>query len=152
MLAIKTILHPTDFSPSSEQALRVAVALARDYHAKLVLLHVAEPPEPAMGEGVYFNPVEHLEEMRSLLRDVTPRDPNVTIERDLVEGSPAREIVRKANDLECDVIVMGTHGRTGVRRLLMGSVAEDVLRTAPCMVMTIKPGTRVADAVAVAAS
>lgn len=151
MLAIKNILHPTDFSPASDEAFRVAVSLARDYGAKLMVLHVAEPPEPPTPEGVsYFSPVEHLEEMRRLLRDVQPHDPNVKVERELVEGSPAREIARKAQELNSDVIVMGTHGRTGLGRLLMGSVAEHVLRAAPCMVMTIKPGARVAAPAALA--
>jgi nucleotide-binding universal stress UspA family protein len=152
MLAIKTILHPTDFSPSSEQALRLAVSLARDYGAKLMVLHVAETPEPNMGEGMYFNPVEHLEEMRKLLKDVVLHDLNVRVERELVEGDPALEIVRKAKEMECDAIVMGTHGRTGLGRMLMGSVAENVLRTAPCMVITIKAGARVAESVAGALS
>jgi nucleotide-binding universal stress UspA family protein len=67
-----------------------------------------------------------------------PADPAVHVEHRLKEGAPATEILRTARALECDLIVMGTHGRTGVGRLLMGSVAEEVLRKAPCPVLTVK--------------
>lgn len=139
MLTIKTILHPTDFSPASENAFRLAVSLARDYGAKLVLLHVTEPPVIAYGEGVVPpNPVEYTQALRQQLDELQPHDPQLVVEREMVEGNDVTEILRASEEHNADLIVMGTHGRTGLTRLLLGSVAEQVLRRAPCMVLTVK--------------
>lgn len=141
MLAIKNILHPTDFSRASEEAFRFAVSLARDYGAKLTVLHVAEPPVIAYGEGpVPFNPVEYKEALRQRLHQLQAHDPEVKVEWDLIEGHPATEILRTAEEVPCQLIVLGTHGRTGLSRLLLGSVAEQVLRNARCLVLTVKSG------------
>ena len=140
MLSVRTILHPTDFSASSEAAFGLACALARDYDARLLVLHVTMPP-PAVGyaEGVYVPaPEPTYNELRHKLYDVTPADPEIVVEHRLVEGDAATEILRVAKEAGCDTIVMGTHGRTGFGRLLMGSVAEDVLRQAPCPVVTVR--------------
>jgi nucleotide-binding universal stress UspA family protein len=138
MLAIRKILHATDFSEHSENAFRLACALARDYAAPLVLLHV-HSPFVAYGDGlVAALPPDFTDELREKLRATDPHDPRVVVERRLIEGDPAREIVRLAREAGCDLIVMGTHGRTGLGRLLMGSVAEAVVRKAPCPVLTVK--------------
>lgn len=143
MLAIKTILHPTDFSPASDNAFRLAVGLARDYEAKLIVLHVAEPPVIAFGEGVVPpNPIEHQQALRRRLDEIQAPVAQLVIERELAEGQPAAQILRSAKDHASDVIVMGTHGRTGLGRLLLGSVAEQVLRGATCMVLTVKGAVR----------
>jgi nucleotide-binding universal stress UspA family protein len=139
MLPIHTILHPTDFSPQSECAFQVACALARDYGARLVLLHV-KPLDIVYGEGYVLppDPEPVRQELREQLERVRPADPTVSVWRILQEGDPATEILRTAEETRCALLVMGTHGRTGLGRLLMGSVAEVVLRKAPCPVLTVK--------------
>ncbi len=137
MLAIKTILHPTDFSERSNQAFRLACSLARGHGARVILLHVAPPPATAIG-GVMTPDPGHHEECWEQLRRLQPEDSRVPVERLLAEGSPAEAILRAAQERHCDLIVMGTHGRTGLGRLLMGSVAEEVVRKARCPVLTVK--------------
>jgi nucleotide-binding universal stress UspA family protein len=136
MLGIRTILHPTDFSPLARRAFEVACSLAQDYKARLVLLHVHEPPVP-MGELV---PTETPDVRDYLLRELnsleTPAD--VTVDRQLEIGAVVEGILFVAGERKCDLIVIGTHGRGGLGRVLLGSVAESVLRKAPCMVLTVK--------------
>jgi nucleotide-binding universal stress UspA family protein len=139
MLAIRTVLHPTDFSERSDLAFRLACSLARDYGARLIVLHVAEPPVAVAGEGVLLIPTPaDLEPLRERLGGLRPRDPKVPVEHRLAEGNAAAEILRVAEEAKCDVIVLGTHGRTGLARLLLGSVAEQVLRRASCPVLTVR--------------
>ena len=143
MLPIRTILHPTDFSEYSGYAFRLACALARDYGARLVVLHVAAPPVVVYGEGVLPPaPEDYQERLRGQLQQVVSPDPKVPVEHRLVEGDAVTEILRLAEETKCDLIVMGTHGRTGLGRLLMGSVAEQVVRKAPCPVLTVKTPQR----------
>jgi nucleotide-binding universal stress UspA family protein len=139
MLPIRTILHSTDFSDSSAYAFRLACSLARDYGARLVVLHVAEQPVVVPIDGVAALPPP-LDRQRLLqhLQCWQEREPRVCVEHRVAEGDPATEIVQAAVETRCDVIVMGTHGRTGLGRLLLGSVAEQVLRRAPCPVVTVK--------------
>jgi nucleotide-binding universal stress UspA family protein len=136
---LRTILHPTDFSERSAQAFQVACALARDADARVVALHVFPPVVFNFGAGPS---VTTLEQERDRLWDqllrLQPLYPGVGVEHRLEEGGPAEEILRVAAALPCDLIVMGTHGRTGLGRVLMGSVAEDVLRRAPCPVVTVR--------------
>jgi nucleotide-binding universal stress UspA family protein len=139
MLGIKTILHPTDFSERSGLAFRLACTLARDYGARLIVLHVAEPPMAVPAEGALMFPlVVDLEPLRQRLQNLGPKDPHCQVEYRLVQGDAAAEILQLAEETKCDLIVMGTHGRKGLGRLLMGSVAEQVLRNASCPVLTVK--------------
>lgn len=139
MLPIRTIIHPTDFSESSGHAFVVACALARDHGARLVVLHVATPPVAFVGEGALPpEPEDYQDRLREQLRQVVPQDPSVVVEHQLLEGDVATEVLRLARERRCDLIVMGTHGRTGLRRVVMGSVAEQVMRKAPCPVLTVK--------------
>jgi len=139
MLPIKTILHPTDFSEQSVLAFRLACSLARDYGARLIVLHIAEPTRPIAIEGVMMPPpVLDQGLLREQLQQLRPEDPEVPVEHCLIEGDAATEILHAAGKAKCDVIVMGTHGRTGLGRLLMGSVAEQVVRKASCPVLTVK--------------
>lgn len=138
MLKIHAILHPTDFSEQSESAFRLACALARDHKAKLLLLHVIEPPPIAAAEGVMVFPLEEDSQAKERLEAIRPADPMLRVQHLSVEGHAAEEIVRVAQAQKCDCIVLGTHGRTGLSRLLMGSVAEEVIRKAPCPVVTVK--------------
>jgi nucleotide-binding universal stress UspA family protein len=140
MHAIRTILMPTDYSPPSEHAYRLACSLARDHGARLVLLHVRRP-EVTFGELYPLPPRDPAEE-RLLLPECLGRlhhtEPAVPIEYLVKEGEPAEVILATARQVESDLIVMGAHGRSGVGRLLLGSVAEKVLRRAPCPVLTVK--------------
>jgi nucleotide-binding universal stress UspA family protein len=139
MLSIQTILHPTDFSERSTAALPVACSLARSCHAKLLVLHVAKPPVEDYGGGIVSPETERgWEEMRKSLECVRCAGCAVQVDYLLLEGEPAAQIVQAAKETKCDLIVMGTHGRTGLKRLLTGSVAEHVLRNAPCAVLTVK--------------
>jgi nucleotide-binding universal stress UspA family protein len=139
MLSIKTILHPTDFSEHSECAFRMACMLARGYDASLIVLHVAAPPVIVYGQGVLpAAPEEHQAKLREQLQQLIAKEPTVRAEHRLAQGDAAAEILRVAQETKCDMIVMGTHGRTGLSRLVMGSVAERVVRSALCPVVTVK--------------
>ena len=141
MLNIRTILHPTDFSPCSDYAFRLACILARDYIARLILVHVKPPPVIVGEVGVIpADPEGYDKALMDQLNQLQPADARLPVERYLLQGSAADEIVRLAGAKKCDLIVMGTHGRTGLGRLVMGSVAEVVLRKAPCPVLTVKAG------------
>lgn len=139
MLSITKILHPTDYSEASGPAFRVACSLARDFDAQLVICHVSPPPLSAVESGVLVEiPTGEAEEMRAKLEAVKPDNPRLRVTHKLLRGDPAAEIVRYAGESGADLIVVGTHGRGGVSRLLMGSVAEHVLRKAPCPVVTVR--------------
>jgi nucleotide-binding universal stress UspA family protein len=140
MLAIGTILHPTDFSDASGAAFRLACSLARDHDARLVVLHVGREPVIAPVEGaVPTDPEQYHQELTTALHHIRAEAPKVRLEHWLTfAADPAGEIVQVARQVEADLIVMGTHGRTGLRRLVMGSVAEQVVRRAPCPVVTLK--------------
>ncbi len=140
MLPLRTILHPTDFSERSAYAFKVACSLARDYGARLVLAHVKSPPVVYGGELAAMppEPPEVRQRVYEQLCQVRPADPGIQVEHVVKEGAPAEEIICLAQESHSDVIVMGTHGRTGLGRVLMGSVAEEVLRKAPCPVLTVK--------------
>jgi nucleotide-binding universal stress UspA family protein len=138
VIAIRTILHPTDFSERSAAAFRLACSLARDHGATLIVLHVASP-DVYLADGMYIPlPPGHRLDLKRRLEALRPEGGDVRIEYRLVEGGPAPEILRVAAEEPCDLVVMGTHGRTGLGRLLMGSVAELVVRKAPCPVLTVK--------------
>jgi nucleotide-binding universal stress UspA family protein len=143
---IQRILAPTDFSELSKQGLTSALELAEAFGAKLLLLHVVEPP-PYPVEGIMPS---HLG--ATLLDDLERQASNdlaqmlsethgsiVDVTRREVVGIPYRKIVEVAEEEKSDLIVMTTHGRTGLSHLVMGSVTEKIVRTAPCPVLTIRP-------------
>jgi nucleotide-binding universal stress UspA family protein len=138
MSAVKGILVPSDFSETSDAALTYAVTMAQAFGARLYLLHVPGKT----GENLETNfPVGRFETTAREKLDavLTPEE----IERLRPEyvmriGVPAEEIVRYADARDVDLIVMGTHGRSGVAHLLMGSVAEHVVRAAPCPVLLVR--------------
>jgi universal stress protein A len=148
-MEIHHILAPTDFSEYSKQAVECARELAQKFGAKLLLLHVVELP-PYLDEG--FVPartglLEDLQRQASLdLAQVLleAQGAKVEISRQVVVGIPYRTIVEVAAAEKVDLIVMATHGRTGLSHLVMGSVAERVVRTAPCPVLTIRPAAATA--------
>ncbi len=155
MLPIHTVLHPTDFSDRSEFAFQMACSLARDYGARLLIVHVVEPAVPIYGNGLVVAPVRTFEEpLQARLEQLRPPDARIRVEHRLLEGDAAREILAFAEKAGCDFIVMGTHGRSGLGRVLMGSVAEQVVRRASCPVLTVRtplPGARPTGESAVAA-
>ena len=138
-MKLEKILFPTDFSHTGDSALAMATALARDTGAKLVFVHVEEPPMAYGGGEMYYGlPDPQTEDLEEMLGKVVPTDPNVPFEHHLVTGDPSAAIPRFAKQEGVDLIVMGTHGRTGISRLLMGSVAEAIVRRSPCPVLTFK--------------
>lgn len=139
MRPIRVILHPTDFSAHSEGALELARSIARNHGARLVILHTA--PYEMTPDGMpapAANPAEYVDALNELRDRVVGTSPGFPVETCLREGSPAEEILRAADDLGADLIVMGSHGRTGLMRLLVGSVAEAVMRRAGCPVLLSK--------------
>jgi nucleotide-binding universal stress UspA family protein len=152
MLPIRRILHPTDFSDSSRAAFELACALARDYSAALVVAHVVPPTRVFAPDGIAVPlPAEEEYDQRAKLARLHPTDTQIEVDHRLVEGDPAEMILKLAKDTGADVIVMGTHGTTGLTRLLVGSVAESVLRKAPCPVLTVRGPFRIAPSASAAA-
>lgn len=139
MLPIRKILCPTDFSDSARPAFELARALARDYRAALVVVHVAPPTRAFAPDGIALPvPVEEPYELRARVVHLHPVDAGSEVEYRVLEGDAGEQILKASRDTNADVIVMGTHGRSGFTRLLMGSVAESVMRHAPCPVLTVR--------------
>src|SRR5262249_16819051 len=141
MRTVQTILHPSDFSERSQHAFRYACLLARNLGARLIVLHVVPPPAVAVAaELVAYTPpsANYRQEVWDKLHNLRAEESKVQVEHVLEEGDPAWVILHLAATTPCDLIVMGTHGRTGLSRLLMGSVAEEVVRKASCPVLTLK--------------
>jgi nucleotide-binding universal stress UspA family protein len=139
MLPIRKILCPTDFSDSARPAFELAGALARDYQAALVVVHVAPPTRAFAPDGIAIPfPVEEPYELHARLVHLHPADPGAEAEYHVLEGDAGEQILKAARETNADVIVMGTHGKSGFTRLLMGSVAESVMRQAPCPVLTVR--------------
>ena len=149
MLTINRVLVPTDFSESSAAALDYGRALCRRFGSTLLLMHVVETQgfTNVVASSGYAAVIPDLFEeivagerarLESLVTDEDRQVFNVeTVCR--VTGRPAREIVHYGADAKADLIVMGTHGRQGLSHLVLGSVAEEVVRTAGCPVLTVKP-------------
>ncbi|WP_020475136.1 universal stress protein [Zavarzinella formosa] len=127
MFRVRTVLYPTDFSSYSNHAYLHAVALAENLGAAITIVYVATPDQAG-----------RLDFWKGQLEQIRPANRNIPVSHVLLEGDPGSEIVRFADETGIELIVMGTHGRTGVERLLTGSVAEQVLRGAPCSVMCVK--------------
>lgn len=144
-----TVLFATDFSEPSREAFRIACAMLEgDRSGRLVVLHVIEHTylmEESIGFGELGVPIPvasvdptHIHALRErLAREYVPTRP-ICVEYEVCEGDPVDEILSEAAEEGCDLIVMGTHGRSGVTRLLAGSVAEAVMRKANCPVLTLR--------------
>lgn len=144
MTSFKTILVPVDFSEHSDEALRVAVELTELFGARLHVTHVYQIPVYG-GVGDYGAIQGQLMETvrdgaKQALDDAVAklRSKGIEVEGHLREGFPAERIVELAEEVGADLLVMGTHGRTGLQHFLLGSVAERTLRTAPCAVLTVR--------------
>jgi nucleotide-binding universal stress UspA family protein len=136
-MIIKNILHPTDFSPGAGAAFEAACSLAERYGASILVLHVAVPPIAGQS-GLLPPPQGDWAALEERLAQIQPENKTVRVIHRMELGMPAAEIVRLAGETHPELIVMGTHGRTGFRRLMMGSVAEEVVRKAPCSVLAVK--------------
>jgi universal stress protein A len=156
MSNIKRILVPTDFSTTSDLAVDYAIDLAKRYDGSLHLLHVVEDtylahayPDGYFAElpGIY---AKLRAEADQRLRERCARCAveAVPVTGQIADGRPARVIVETATAMATDLIAMGTQGRSGVAHFIMGSVAERVVRTAPCPVLTVRDTARVADLIA----
>lgn len=138
MIPVHTILFPTDLSELAAPAFALACSLARDMGARLLVLHVVPPPV-VHGEVVARRqPNGFYKDLWEDLRKLQSKEGDVNVEHHLIDGVPATEIIRFASEHEAGLIVMGTHGRTGLVHLLMGSVAEQVMRNAACPVLTVR--------------
>jgi len=143
MARFDRILCAVDFDANSALALRVAMELAEDRGATLHLLHVvAMPPGPEV--ALSFDKMERA--ARTKLKRLARQKlgDNVAYEIHVTMGDPGLEILQMAKRLRANIIVMATHGRRGLRKLILGSVAERVVREAPCPVLSIKPGSQTA--------
>lgn len=147
MRSFQRILAPTDFSPYSNEGLTLAADLAEQFGARLTALHVMtehelkEQKTRPLPEGFLDNIIREMEQrtMQYCSELLDPDNRNLQLEVAVARGDPLVEIVRTARIRESDVIVMATHGRTGLNHLLVGSVAEKVVRMAECPVLTVKP-------------
>jgi nucleotide-binding universal stress UspA family protein len=150
MRPIKTILVPTDFSDGSDKATQYAAMIARSLKARIVLVHAIQPYTYGMTET--FNLVDHYTALKTIAGPMLDQarkrlvKQGVSVETDLLTGPAHGEILRKARRAKADLIVMGTHGRTGVEHFLLGSVAEKVVRMSACPVLTVPPAKRTKDA------
>jgi nucleotide-binding universal stress UspA family protein len=139
---IRTILHPTDYDEPSNLALRYAVELAHDYKAKLIILHSVAtlgPEKLTYGEAQSGKePKAYRQKLWAEIHKIRSSDPEVVMEYVLSEDEPVAAITHLAGQRQCDLVVLGSHGRLGLNRLLGGSVAELVVRRAPCPVLVVK--------------
>jgi nucleotide-binding universal stress UspA family protein len=144
--APRRILHPSDFSSASRRAFAKAVEMAKSSRAELVIVHVMAPLVPLAGEG-YISPAAY-EQMAASSKTWATRKLDALVAKAkraglrarglLVDGTPHEQIIRAAKSLKVDLLVLGTHGRTGVARFFLGSVAGRVVAGAPCPVLTVR--------------
>ena len=133
------ILVPVDFSAPSDQALAYAITMAQKFQARMTLLHVIYMP-PLAGADLAMQ-MSAIEEAAQQATDAClqqVRDAGLLGEKIICQGVPWQEIVEKAEDIGADLIIIGTHGRTGLQHVLLGSVAEKVVRMAPCAVLVTR--------------
>ena len=136
----KTILFATDFSPVCTVALNWAASLTRSLDARLLIVHVEQPGVPYGGGEVYSDHLfdDHSKILLKMLSEVKPSDPEVPYSHRLAIGDPETEVLRIAASEQPHMIVMSTHARRGLSRVLIGSVAESVIRRAACPVLVFK--------------
>jgi nucleotide-binding universal stress UspA family protein len=147
-MEIRSILLPTDFSECANYALSYAASFARAARAKIICVHVVEPVVPAVGYTGVAEPLPSID-LGERLEDSAVRElpkiahseecSDLDIEEVIAHGEAASEVVRIARERAVDLIVIATHGRTGLGRILFGSTAEAIVRHAPCPVLVVKP-------------
>lgn len=144
-MQIKSILFPTDFSEGSSQALQYAVDLTKKYGAKLYVVHVIYDIAKATG---WYVPHRSVDEMYKDIQEGAKKELDrfgveelsavKDIERTVLTGIPHEEVMNFAKKNKVDLIIMGTHGRKGIDRILFGSTAAQIVRFAPCPVLTVR--------------
>lgn len=145
MLNLKRILHPTDFSDNSNQALKYACSLATQFGAELHIIHVSQNPALLSSPVNDYLPADYYDRLRQQVNEQLASLPDEvlnftgSVTRNLCNGVPFVEIIRYAKENAIDMIVMGTHGYSGLKHLIIGSVAENVVRKASCPVLTVHP-------------
>jgi len=147
-MQFKSILLPTDFSECANYALSYAASLARTFGARIICVHAIEPIVPTVGYSGMTEPLP-IADISEQLEDSAERElpklgacdecAGLDIEEVIVHGEAAAEIVQVARERGVDLIVIASHGRTGLGRILFGSTAEAVVRHAPCPVLVVKP-------------
>jgi len=145
MIAFKLILCPVDFSDTSTHALETAIELAPQLNAKIHLVHVYQYPAFSMPEADLATPIDlslqddYVERLKQQLEDLCNKHSNKDLDIDstLAEGVPYVEIVETAKKINADLIIIGTHGRTGLSHMLLGSVAERVVRSSIVPVLSV---------------
>jgi universal stress protein A len=141
-MSYKNILCPIDLSPFNEEAIKIASAMAKSEGATLHFLYVALPILPP-SSGMAIGEVEQtLIEERDAFEKIRPTTESVNFKHHFMRGELVHVIVDFIHDNKVDLVVMPTHGRTGLMRLLMGSVAEHVVRKAECPVLVVKAATK----------
>lgn len=141
-LPIKKILVPTDFTVYSDHAIEYAIMVARNFEAKIMLVHVIEPMAYSVTDTIQI--IDHYTALKTVAGPILKNLQNKLLKKGLevdtllLDGTPYLEIVKRSRQAGIDLIIMGTHGRTGIKHVLMGSVAERVVRMAPCPVLTVR--------------
>lgn len=145
-IQLRKILLPTDFSQYSSAAEDYACELAAKFKADLHVLHVIEPHLSATPDfGLGLNLPKYISESKAAAQRCLDRIPDpksasgISVTRVLLDGATKSEVIRYARNENIDLIVIATHGRTGLSHVIMGSVAESIVRTAPCPVLTVRP-------------
>jgi nucleotide-binding universal stress UspA family protein len=138
-MASHKLLFCTDLSQYSDAALPLATSLAREHNAELIILHVLEPADIYAAGEWYYGPVApDPDVVQKLLEKLKPTDPKVPFVHQLKIGDPVKKILGVAAAENVNMIVLSSHGRTGLSRVLMGSIAEGVVRHANCPVVVFK--------------
>jgi len=144
MINIKNILCPIDYSIYSEKALSYAIEFAGKYGAKLFLMHVLDIRVYDINDPDLYNvnivDKETINKLRERLLKCVNEDTKgrISVEAIVLQGVPFAEIIKASKEYDIDLIVLGTHGRTGLSHAIMGSVAEKVVRKSPCPVLTVR--------------
>jgi nucleotide-binding universal stress UspA family protein len=142
MIQFERILFPTDFSDSAENASQYVISLAKKYGSKIHVLHVVEPFTYTSDFGIDYSAQYREMEVtaKRLIGEIIAslKKSSLDAEGAVLSGEPFVEIIRYARQENADLIVMATHGRTGIEHVLLGSVAEKVVRKSPCPVLTVK--------------
>lgn len=151
MIRLKKILVPTDFSATSKEALKYAISLATEYGAEMTIMHVIN--EQLFTESLNLPRVMSLQslekelakeaehQMEDFFKDVLGMD-DIDYKKIVLKGKPFIQIIQYSRENDIDLIVIGTHGRSGLEHIIFGSTAEKVVRKAPCPVLSVKPAQR----------
>lgn len=137
--SLKEILVPVDFTECTDKALSYALPFARQFGASLTLLHVVEPAVGAASEVALVNVCSDKEAQRKLANMKARVEKQVKCQTVLRKGFAATEIIDVASERNCDLIILSTHGRTGLDRLISGSTSEKVVRRAGCPILVVRP-------------